>query len=554
MAVRLTWPLYTRLDLNGNPISGAQLFFYESETTKKLDTFSDEDLTVANANPVVANGSGVFGDIWLKQQNYKLILTSATDSDPPSGGDTFDPVQGNPAVSGDDFKASPQSSADMTVLVSAGALYDVVSKTIVVNIPQTSALIVAPSSDPRHDIIHVDRLTGVIGIDTGAEAGIPVDPAISDDKLPLARITLATTTTTITDAEITDIRELNLLGSGDLVRFNRSNIQGQTFTAFDDSGAADAYVITPVPAITAYAKYQTWVVDIGTENTGASTININALGVRNIFDFRTGAALAGGEILAGLNTFIDDGTQIILMTPASRVGVSANGILAPHKNLVVTNNSGTPLSQVDIDADEVVVTSSGGARKLLSSVNLTVDITASGANGLDTGAEAGSTWYHIWTIWNGTVAASLLSLSATSPTMPGGYTHKGYVSAVFNNGSSNFINFNQRDKLVVADPITEVSSGTATALTSISLQVPVTARAVMGSVALKTTAALQRSVTIQPEGAGTVGELIFQSFSSGTETFRYYWRQIFITNQTLFYKVNSGTAFSVDIVNSGWEY
>ena len=319
MAVRLTWPLYTRLDGNGKPINGAQLFSYEAGTTKKLPTYSDEALQNANSNPIVADGNGEFGDIWLQQQDYKLILTSATDTDPPSGGRTFDPNQGNPAVSGDDFKASPQSPPDMTVLVGIGTLYDVVSKTIVVKTAQTSALIVAPSSDPRIDIIHIDRLTGVIGIDTGSENPSPVDPTISDDKLPIARITLATSTITITDAEITDIRELNLLGSGDMVRFNRSDIQGQTFTAFDDTGSADAYVITPVPAFTAYTKYQAVWVDIANANTSSSTLNASALGNRNVFDFRTGAALIGGEILAGLNLFVDDGTQWILMTPAQSV-------------------------------------------------------------------------------------------------------------------------------------------------------------------------------------------------------------------------------------------
>lgn len=94
-----------------------------------------------------------------------------------------------------------------------------------------------------------------------------------------------------------------------------ADIQGQAATAFNDSGAADAYVITPVPAITAYAKYQFWQVDIANANTGASTMNISGLGARNIFDYNTGAALTGGELVAGLHTFMDDGTQLILMNP-----------------------------------------------------------------------------------------------------------------------------------------------------------------------------------------------------------------------------------------------
>lgn len=98
--------------------------------------------------------------------------------------------------------------------------------------------------------------------------------------------------------------------SGDV---SSADIQNQTFTAFDDTGVVNAYLITPVPAITAYAKYQAWVVDIVNANTAASTMDINGLGVRNIFDFRTGAALVGGELAAGPHSFVDDGTQLILI-------------------------------------------------------------------------------------------------------------------------------------------------------------------------------------------------------------------------------------------------
>jgi len=319
MAVRLTWPLYTRFDLNGKPVSGAQLFFYESGTTTKLDTFPDERLLAEteNDNPMVADGNGEFGDIWLQLQDYKIILTSATDTDPPTGGTTFDPVQGNPAVSGDDFKASPQSPADMTVLVGAGSIFNVIDKTLTVVAAQTSALVVAPTTNPRNDIVYMDRLTGADGTTTGVESASPTDPTIPDDKLPVARIRTTVGMTEIVAADIDDIRELNLLGS-----IGGEHIQGQTFTAFDDTGAVNAYVITPVPAITAYAKYQAWVVDIANANTGAATMVNSGLAARNIFDHRTGAALIGGEMVAGIHHFVDDGMQLLLMDPANAAPTS----------------------------------------------------------------------------------------------------------------------------------------------------------------------------------------------------------------------------------------
>lgn len=98
-------------------------------------------------------------------------------------------------------------------------------------------------------------------------------------------------------------------------------------------------------------------------------------------------------------------------------------------------------STVTLTADELAIEG-----YIESSVSLTADITASGANGLDGGAEAGNTWYYVWAIRkssDGTKAA-LLSTSSTAPTMPSGYDQKVLASAVFNDGSSNFIDFTQQ--------------------------------------------------------------------------------------------------------------
>lgn len=122
--------------------------------------------------------------------------------------------------------------------------------------------------------------------------------------------------------------------------------------------------------------------------------------------------------------------------------ISAN-IRDLARNLVVVNNNSNPAYQVDIDADEISTQNATGGFKLLSSVNLTADITASGANGLDTGGEGADSWYFIWAIAkaDGTTAG-LLSLSATAPTMPSGYTYKALLGAI-KNSSGDFLNLYQ---------------------------------------------------------------------------------------------------------------
>lgn len=71
----------------------------------------------------------------------------------------------------------------------------------------------------------------------------------------------------------------------------------------------DTYAITPNPAITAYAAGQSFLVIFTNANTGAATLNVNALGAKAIED-RAGNALVAGDIAAGSIVRCDyDGTN-----------------------------------------------------------------------------------------------------------------------------------------------------------------------------------------------------------------------------------------------------
>lgn len=79
-----------------------------------------------------------------------------------------------------------------------------------------------------------------------------------------------------------------------------------------DTGSANAIDIAPSPAITAYAAYQEFTFKAAATNTGATTINVNALGTKNIYKNGT-SALSGGEIVTGgIYTVTYDGTQFQL--------------------------------------------------------------------------------------------------------------------------------------------------------------------------------------------------------------------------------------------------
>lgn len=115
-----------------------------------------------------------------------------------------------------------------------------------------------------------------------------------------------------------------------------------------------------------------------------------------------------------------------------------------YKDLYVTCSSST---QVVINTGSSVAMDDGTEIVTVGS-NITVDITSSGANGLDTGSEASDTWYYIWLISNGSTVSGLLSASSTNPTLPAGYSKKRLIGAVRNNSSSNFKQFTQFNKRV----------------------------------------------------------------------------------------------------------
>lgn len=55
------------------PKSGAKLFFTATGTSTDKDTFSDQAATVVNTNPVIADASGLFSDIFIVG-SYKVVL------------------------------------------------------------------------------------------------------------------------------------------------------------------------------------------------------------------------------------------------------------------------------------------------------------------------------------------------------------------------------------------------------------------------------------------------------------------------------------------------
>jgi len=82
------------VQINGEPVSGAKVFFYITGTTTKVTTFSDDALTVDNTNPIICDADGKIGDVFkATTTGLKMVVAPSNDTDPPTAPiNTYDPV------------------------------------------------------------------------------------------------------------------------------------------------------------------------------------------------------------------------------------------------------------------------------------------------------------------------------------------------------------------------------------------------------------------------------------------------------------------------------
>lgn len=223
-------------------------------------------------------------------------------------------------------------------------------------------------------------------------------------------------------------------------------------TMFNIAGAAgaipctatgtNAITLTPVtnyylPA--AYANYQIVSFVAANNATGAVTIQLGALAFVNLY-MPSGLQANSGDInanvyyIAAYNGALNSGSGGFQVFNASTPSV-IQPVVGSFKNLFIANG-GTPDSQVAVTADQVMLGTAGGGTARVTSVNVTISTGTNGANGLDSGTIAQATWYSVWVIYNGSTIAGLLSTSATSPTLPSGYTYYARVGWVRTGGAS----------------------------------------------------------------------------------------------------------------------
>ena len=98
-------PVFTGLDTNGDPVAGGKLHTYAAGTTTNQATYSDVNLTSANANPVVLDSAGRATLYIPAGASFKYVLKSSTDVT---------------IWTADNINAVPTSTATLDVTVTAG--------------------------------------------------------------------------------------------------------------------------------------------------------------------------------------------------------------------------------------------------------------------------------------------------------------------------------------------------------------------------------------------------------------------------------------------------
>lgn len=142
-----------------------------------------------------------------------------------------------------------------------------------------------------------------------------------------------------------------------------------------------------------------------------------------------GSETVGGSASRFLRSQYDYLVLVCDETNSDWVMVSKSGPrqIPQYRNLIIKNNATNPSYQVDIDADSLDVVNAGNDSIRLILVNLTLDLTQAGVNGLDTGSMAVDTTYWLWVIYNPTTntTAGLISASFTLAglTLPSNYTY-----------------------------------------------------------------------------------------------------------------------------------
>lgn len=497
------------LDNNGDPLAGGKVYFYIPATTTPKDTWQDPDESITNSNPVILDsagraiiyGVGEYRQI-VKDSNGNIIWDQLTSTAfrVDDGGVLWGEVSTGTANAQEITTTATFDSLTGKIVCFLAGFTNTTPMTLKVNDLDPIAIDKDLASGPAPLIGGEVVVSNLITCMWDEENNIFHLMAYPPNDITLRRVLLSrlafanSISPTILAANTNNWNPANIATT--------SNIRVSASAAINITG-----VVAQTPGRLVFL-----------DNVGSFPITLTVNDVLS----------SAGNRFLGLTDITINGNQSIIAKYDStsagwRLYAITSGSVLPLQGLVLNVTSDT---DVTMTISRVPVINSDNVGITLFAVNVTGDISTSGVNGLDTGTVAPSSGYYIWLIYNpstGTVAM-LFSLSASSPTLPVGYTYSARLGWVPTDSSSDLIRLKQRGSIArytrtATDGYPILTSGAAG---SASVFVPVTVLGFLPSTAPIITVLAQTNAdnftAVAPNDNGTpfLGDSVCATFAAAT--------------------------------------
>jgi hypothetical protein len=287
------------------------------------------------------------------------------------------------------------------------------------------------------------------------------------------------TTTSGQTPSTTDLFQLSIASA-------RYSSGGQFFT---DSGTANAYVLSPVSpfkspvdATNTYFNGMTIRFRAGNANSGASTINVNGAGSKNLKKEDGSTDLTAGDILTTKDSrFRYNGTSFVLVQDIRSATTTNQGVVFLSNPITIANNATDANNDIDFSAGTVQF-SDGSGQALYAGGTGQLDVLFGTGNGmLATGTKAINSTYHLFMVSNPTTGVSkplaILGIAGTAPdptsVLPSGFTKFKRVGSILTDASGNILLFKQdKDEFIFTTNISAFNATSPVLNTDLTLRTP----------------------------------------------------------------------------------
>lgn len=185
----------------------------------------------------------------------------------------------------------------------------------------------------RHDQCVVSLKAG-----TPAATGSQTTPSPDAGYTGLYVVTVANGQTAITSGNISQMVTAPFFSTLPGVP---ANIQNGSWVYGEDTGALNALAVSVYPAPDAYVEGMHLLVKVANTVTGATTINVNGLGVKSIIRPSGGHLLQGDLVGGGISHLIYDGTNFQAIDATSQAVLRENSTIYVNESIGNDNNDGT---------------------------------------------------------------------------------------------------------------------------------------------------------------------------------------------------------------------